>query len=76
MDLALGVYCKQEGEKQKEGDKQHGKPRAFQIEACQKCRHEATGPVTAFVQIWSDEHDLRTSFMHKQDYIKCVPYHH
>lgn len=29
MDLALGVYCKQEGEKQKEGDKQHGKPRAF-----------------------------------------------
>lgn len=29
MDLALGVYCKQQGEKQKEGDKQHGKAPAF-----------------------------------------------
>lgn len=76
MDLALGVYCKQQGEKQKGGDKQHGKAPAFQIAACQKDRHGATGQVTAFVQIWSDEHDLCTSFTHKQDYLKCVPYHH
>lgn len=29
MDLALGVYCKQQGEKQKGGDKQCGKTPAF-----------------------------------------------
>lgn len=29
MDSALGVYCKQQGGKQKGGDQQHGKAPAF-----------------------------------------------
>lgn len=74
MDLALGVYCKQQGEKQKR-DKQRGRAPAFLTAACQKDRHGATGQVRAFVRIWSDGHDSCTSFTHKQDCIKCVPYH-